>query len=335
MITIRFSDFWTLHLNRCEGVVLDGVKIFNNPRRLNSDGIDVTSCRNVHISNCHVVAGDDAIHPKSEAGFPVENLVVTNCTLVSTTTGLKIGTATAADFRNVHFSNITIDAPSGIGFYMKDGGVAENITFSNITIKTPPRTYRDVVPIFMDIERRHADSKLSHIRDVSFRDIYIESGSGILVQGMPESRIENLSLYNINFRVGKPDDYGKRTKPVGGQRTTKDERDTKYITMPSYMTVAYVKGLYIDGLRVEQSDAARSAFERSALAIHESESVLIRGVRGAVPGGKLSLPFIDVGNTRDVVIHDAPSGDELKRFLRVQGAPAGSLRLGQPVPVTR
>jgi len=60
-ITILYSDAWTIHLKRCDTVFIDGVTILNNYNRTNSDGIDPTSCRNVHISNCHIVAGDDCI----------------------------------------------------------------------------------------------------------------------------------------------------------------------------------------------------------------------------------------------------------------------------------
>lgn len=316
--TILYSDFWTLHLKRCDVVTIDSVKIRNNPRRLNSDGIDLTSCRNVHITNCDVVAGDDAIDPKSQEGYPCENIVVANCTLETTTTGIKIGTATDGDFRNLHFSNITIKAPSGIGFYMKDGGIAENITFSNITIETPPRSYRDVVPVFMDIERRHADSRLSRIRDVSLRDIYIRSGSGILIQGMPESWIENLSIRNLNFRVPAADTYEKRVKPVGGGRSTKDERDTKYAQMPAYMAIAYVDGLRVDGVRLIQSPEALAKYQRSAVVIHEARNVTFRGLEATPPSGG-QLPVIRLHNVEGATISDPVALPGTATFLEVTG----------------
>lgn len=317
--TILYSDFWTLHLKRCDTVTIDSVKIRNNPRRLNSDGIDLTSCRNVHVSNCDVLAGDDAIDPKSQEGYACENIVVSNCTLETTTTGIKLGTASDGDFRNLHFSNITIKAPSGIGFYMKDGGVAERITFSNITIETPPRTYRDVVPLFMDIERRHANSRLSRIRDVSFRDIYIRGGSGILIQGMPESRIENLSIENLNFRVGQPDSYEKRVKPVGGARSTKDERDTRYARMPTYMAVAYADDVLLDGVRIEQSPEAIEKFSRSAVQIDEVRNLTVRGLQ-ATPPKRGGLPVIGLSRVEGAMLLDSAALPGTGTWLEVSGS---------------
>jgi polygalacturonase len=136
-VTILYSDSWAVHLKRCETVFIDGVTILNNIHRLNSDGIDPDSCRDVHISNCHIVAGDDCIVLKSTEPYSCENVVVTNCTLETTCTALKLGTESRGDFRDVHFSNCTIrDTPVGIGFYMKDGTTMERVTFSDISIET-------------------------------------------------------------------------------------------------------------------------------------------------------------------------------------------------------
>ena len=55
--TILYSDSWACHLDTCEKVVVDGVTIFNNYFRTNSDGIDADSCRDVRISNCLLLLG--------------------------------------------------------------------------------------------------------------------------------------------------------------------------------------------------------------------------------------------------------------------------------------
>ena len=77
-ITVRYSDSWTFDLELCEKVFITGVSILNNYYRVNADGIDPVSCKNVHISNCHIIAGDDCIVCKTRAGSPCEDVVVTN-----------------------------------------------------------------------------------------------------------------------------------------------------------------------------------------------------------------------------------------------------------------
>ena len=49
----------------CDGVTVRGVTIDNPDDSPNTDGIDPDSCRNVHISDCHINAGDDCIAIKS------------------------------------------------------------------------------------------------------------------------------------------------------------------------------------------------------------------------------------------------------------------------------
>jgi polygalacturonase len=305
-VTILYSDSWTIHLKRCENVFIDGVTIFNNIHRLNSDGIDPNSCRNVHISNCHIVAGDDCIVLKSSDPYPCENVVVTNCTLETPCTALKLGTESHGDFRDVHFSNCTIrNTRTGIGFYMKDGATMERVTFSNISIRTiEPGKAGFIYPIFMDIERRHAESSVGSIRDVIFRDIQIDSGSGILIQGMKESHIENLTLQNVSFRVERADNYSTRRKAVGGHRTTRDERDYRYARKPSYVTLAYVKGLMLDNVRVTISEDVFRQYERSAVYGYKLEDGTIRGVHRSPVGTRTQIPVVDLHDCRGMSVTD-------------------------------
>lgn len=136
-ITVRYSDSWTFDLEFCEKVYITGVSILNNYYRVNADGIDPVSCKNVHISNCYIIAGDDCIVCKTRENEPCEDIVVTNCTMASNATAIKIGTESHSDFRNIHISNCVIrDSTVGIGMYIKDGAAAERISFSNCTIET-------------------------------------------------------------------------------------------------------------------------------------------------------------------------------------------------------
>jgi hypothetical protein len=301
-VTILYSDAWALHLKRCEDVVIDGVTIRNNPHRLNSDGIDPNSCRNVRISNCRIVAGDDCIVLKATEAFPCENIEVTDCVLESTTAAIKFGTESYGDFRNVRIWNCTVvNSPVGVGFYLKDGGTMERIVISNIGMEICDASHHAVAPIFMDIERRNADSKVGRIHDVTLENIRIHCGSGALIQGMPESPIENLSLRNIIIRVDKPDDYAKRSKPVGGRRTTHDDRDTCYARLPAYMAIAHVRGLALENIRVEISAAAFKAFPRSALAGRDIDGAVIRNllrVPDGEAGGVRDVDFVDCRNIR-------------------------------------
>ncbi len=312
-ITILYSDAWTVHLKRCETVFIDGVTILNNIFRLNSDGIDPDSCQDVHISNCHIVAGDDCIVLKTEEPYPCENVVVTNCTLETTCTALKLGTGSRGDFRDIHFSNCTIrNTGVGVGFFVKDGGTVERVTFSNLSIETFSRDESKFpdYPIFMDIEKRHPHSQVGRIRDVVLRDVQIHGGSGVLIQGMPESRIENLTLQNLTFRVDQAVDYQHREKAIGGFRTTSDERDTRYARLPSYITLAHVHGLTLDNIRVLIAEDAFRGHQRSAVCGHELADGVLRNIHrqpGATDG---AVPVVALHNCQNMLLRDCPGATE-------------------------
>lgn len=293
-LNILYSDAWTVHLRRCETVFIDGVTILNNLRRTNSDGIDPNSCQNVHISNCHIVSGDDCIVLKTTEPYPCENVVVTNCTLETTCTAVKLGTESFGDFRNIHFSNCVINnSPVGIGIFVKDGATVERATFSNFSIHTPIMLQeRSIVPIFLDIEKRGPGSRVGKIRDIVFRDMHIQSSSGILVQGMSEAPIENVTMQNVTLRVDEAADYAERCKPKGSRRTIPNESDTLYARSPSYLTFAYVSGLTLDNIHVLIAEEAFKKYPRSAVWGHKLENGVLRAIVRQPGGDEESPPFI-------------------------------------------
>ena len=273
------SDIWTLILHSCEHVRVDGITIRNNLKRIETDGIDINSCKDAKITRCHISTGDDAICLKSFKPLPCENVEVNDCVIESATAALKFGTSTETDFRHIRFHNCQIvNSPVGVGFYMKDGGIAQDVMAENIDMQIFPQTVHGTVPLFIDIEKRNADSQISGVRDVTFQDIHITGGAGLLLQGMPERLLENIVLRNITFDVKDPQDYVKRRKPVGGKRTTQDERDTKYARMPTYAALANIENLTIDGLHLNIADADFKQFPRSALALFTVDGAQISGV---------------------------------------------------------
>lgn len=335
-ITVRYSDSWTFDLEFCEKVYITGVSILNNYYRVNADGIDPVSCKNVHISNCYIIAGDDCIVFKTREDAPCEDIVVTNCTMASNATAVKIGTESRSDFRNIHVSNCVIrDSTVGIGIYIKDGATAERISFSNCTIETirKPEIVKEslmnsIYPIFVDIEKREPESRVGRIRDLTFSDINIVSDNGILVQGMSKSKIENLSMRNITMRVNKGFDYSARRKHVGGRTSeTQDRRRTIYAQKPSYVTLANIKGFTADGLRVLIPDTIFASYKRSALSLHEVEEAVVSHVFRAPAGAGSQMPVVMMENCRNVFLTKCFALPGTDIFLEVSGEDTANISL--------
>jgi polygalacturonase len=156
-IHIQNASGWTLRPIRCNNVFIEGISIKNPVYGINTDGIDITCCKKVFVSNCLIETGDDTICLKSESpygGEPAltENITITNCVLSSCCNGLKIGTNTFAGFQNIVFSNSVLyndDVPAsqrmigGISLEMVDGGYIQGVMISNIMM------HRVRAPIFI------------------------------------------------------------------------------------------------------------------------------------------------------------------------------------------
>jgi len=300
-VTCRNSDAWTLHFKLCDTVTVDHVTIRNNLRRINSDGIDPNSCRHMRITHCDISTGDDCIVLKATEPAPCEDIVISDCTLETPCSALKLGTESRGDFRQIRFERCQVrSAPIALGLYLKDGGTMEDIAFRDVALDTGAATKHAVAPIFIDIERRHPDSKIGRIRNITFANITMQSSAGVLIQGMPQQAIENLTLSNVTLRVTRADDYAKRKKPVGGSRTTRDERDTLYARLPAYFALAHVRGLRMDDVHVDIAPEAFARFPRSAVSGRELEGVVLHRVT-RTPGDESGrIPTLDLQHCRDV-----------------------------------
>jgi hypothetical protein len=218
-VTIADAPLWTVHFDRCRDVVVSGVRIVNPLVVPNNDGIHCTSCTNVHISDCEIAAGDDAVaitsigdprHHQILGGDPLgpgqtENVTVANCTLQSRSTALRVG-YTGGDVKNCTFSNIVIrQSNRGILVNVRDDASVENLLFSNITIQTRLHTghwWGHAEPIQVSaLANDPAIKKLGQIKNVRFSNIIAESQSGIVVWGCENSVIKDLAFENVKVKI--------------------------------------------------------------------------------------------------------------------------------------
>ena len=111
----------------CEHVLVDGCASAICSTCPNCDGIDPDHCRDVEISNCDIVCGDDAIVVKStrqQRDFGAcSGIRVHDCLIQTQDCGVKIGTETTQDIHDVVFERCEIRSSSrGIGIQLRDEG---------------------------------------------------------------------------------------------------------------------------------------------------------------------------------------------------------------------
>lgn len=280
-IRIQGSAFWTLHMVGCEDVLVDGVRILNNLRMANCDGIDPDHCRNVRITNCHVECGDDAIVLKNTADHmqygPTENVLIANCTLVSTSAGIKFGTEGEDDFRNVCVTNCSISRSNrGISLQIRDCGNVENVMFSNITIETRRFSYQwwgRAEAISLTASDRKPGVKAGKIQNVTFRDIRCRGENGIFLMGSSDNWIEDVVFENVSValeRKSKWDIEGYDKRPCPGSM-----EDGIIQTKISGVYGDYIKNVRFSNVTVEPSQEILPYYKEEKTFLHVQDVSVI------------------------------------------------------------
>lgn len=220
-ITIKDAAFWTLHMAGCRHVLVKDIKILNDIRGANNDGIDPDCCQDVLISGCIVKSGDDAIvikstKPMTKKYGSCENIVINNCVLYSRDSALKIGTETHGAIRNVMLSDCVIkDCSRGIGIWVRDGATIEDIHIHHVTGSV--RKYADGVrengptmwwgngePLFVNATYRNEANKVpGKIRNITFDHIYMKAESSMFFAGEEDARIENITVSDCEITMCK------------------------------------------------------------------------------------------------------------------------------------
>ncbi len=216
-VTLTRSAFWTVHMIGCNDVLIDGIRILNNMILANCDGIDPDHCKNVRISNCHIECADDGIVFKNTGAYKeygsCENIVVTNCTISSSSAAVKFGTESECDFKNIFVNNCTLLGSRGISLQLRDCGNIENIFFSNLSIETHRSNimwWGEAEPIAITALDRNDDTRVGTVKNIHFQNIYCNGENGVFIYGNPGSdNIENITFENVSVALTNKTDFPK------------------------------------------------------------------------------------------------------------------------------
>jgi hypothetical protein len=292
-VLITNAPFWTVHFADCDSVRVSGIRLFNNLLVPNGDGLDFTSSSNVIVQGCDIRAGDDAIaitgydHHFDLPGYkgirhPSENVTVTNSTLVSRSSGIRIGGLDQNTMRNYVFSNLTITGSNrGIGVFQRAEGSIEDMTFSNIVIHTRLHTgdwWGHGEPIHVSAVRVAEKGPIGRIKGLKFSHIVATGESGILVYGTAESVIEDVSFEDVDFRLND-----SPLNPVAGGnfdfRPVFDPRLSLFAHDIPAFYAQHVKNLRLRDVGVEWANVKEPYFTH-AVEVADYEDVVIDGLRG-------------------------------------------------------
>ena len=262
-ITFADAPFWGLHMLGCENVLVDNLTVNNRLDVPNCDGIDPDHCRNVEIKNCHLVCGDDAIVIKSTRQTndfgPSANIHVHDCVINTQDAGLKIGTETTGDIRDILFERCKIISSSrGLCIQLRDEGSISNVVFRDIQFVS--RYHSDPwwgrgEAISFTAHPRTATTQLGKLQNVLVENVSGKSENSIRVNAAAPGHIENVRFKNVAVK------FARWTKYPGD---VYDNRPTKVLApiedhVADGFNLRFVAGVSLDNCSVKCADGFAAA----------------------------------------------------------------------------
>jgi len=238
---------WNCDLFECDRVRVNGLKIINDGRWPNNDGIDISGCNDVIISDCHIETGDDAIVINTRTR-PTRRVVITNCILRTECAALKIGWEwTPYDISQVAISNcVLVGCNRGIASYACDGQSVEDVTISNIVYDSngPVMFAR---PIHLDLRKSPKTGKIGVMRNFSISNVVARTQGRILMTAEDGGMLENITLRDVHLIYP----YIEDPMPIAdGNRSAQFSNPCREARKARAAVVMQnVKDVYIDNLR--------------------------------------------------------------------------------------
>lgn len=328
-VTMKNAPNWSAHFACCDGLYISKVKVRNSLLVPNADAFDVSTCKNVIITGCDIVAGDDgiAISPCAD-GFckgVAENIVVSDCIIESRSAGIRLGWATE-DIRNCSFQNLVIRSNRGICINIRHNERIENIIFDNIIMETKLNTgwWGAAEPIHIsEVPLRKADMgtgsipKRGGVKNIRFSNMMITSEAGMVFYSYHPGSIEDIQLNNIKMKVVA----SKLNSAYGGNLDLRPAFDNHYAMFKSDIPAIFlhnIKEFSIDGFRLSKSDSLME-FHTNAILGDSSDHILIDRFRGPVLGKASDFPAISLSGRNFSVVNSATTdGSKLQEIRNLK-----------------
>jgi hypothetical protein len=317
-VTILNSPMWVQHFLACDDVRISGITVKSHVNH-NNDGIDIDSCHRVTITGCNIDSGDDAIVLKSTSARLCKDVVVSGCVVRSTCNALKMGTESNGGFQNIVLTGCAIHDTrlAGVALEIVDGGAMDRIVVSDITMVGVG------APIFIRLGNRARPFKegmdkpgIGSMKNITISNIEASGANptGCAIAGLPDARIENVTLSNIRLSFAGGGTAAQASRPI-------PEESEKY---PEYgmfgrLPADGIYGRHVDGLKLTNIQLQWAAADRRhALVLDDVNNATIDGLQAAWSDGAVSpLRLTDV---RDAWIRGCRPTAGTEVFVTVQGA---------------
>ncbi len=139
-VTFANTPCWTCHVRCSEFIRIQGVKIDCDRTIANSDGFSIDCTRDVVITDCTLLTGDDgfairASCPDHAEENPCEKIYISNCDVSSCCGGVRFGVGTGL-IRNVVIENCRFhESAVGMTFTPAFGTFPKNVYIEDVVVR--------------------------------------------------------------------------------------------------------------------------------------------------------------------------------------------------------
>lgn len=202
-VTIRNAPCWTVTFSVCRDIQVSHLRVANNLRTGNCDGLHFCGSKNVIVTDSSFSCGDDCIAVTGITDWDevAENFVIANCVMTSRSAALRLGHQ-ASKVRNVAVNNLVIkDTNRGFAIFARDKGWVENVRIQNVVMKTrlfAGGWWGKGEPLVL------CAAGSGRIENVSVSNVRAESENSILVIG-EKNNIRDVELrdWSLALRYGR------------------------------------------------------------------------------------------------------------------------------------
>ncbi len=201
-VCLRNAAGWTLHLLRCERAWVHCVRIENDLRAPDSDGLVLNGCRDVWVRDSVIATGTDAIAIKAarDAG-PCERVTVSRCTLRANGSALACGPESWHPIRDIIFSDCIVHhSHTAVALHAVETGSIEEVLVHDIIVDTRGELL-DARPLV--INARPADSSSGAtpaIRGVTVRNLRALTDGRMIIAAANGGVVEDVRLDDVTLR---------------------------------------------------------------------------------------------------------------------------------------
>ncbi|TWI69148.1 alpha-L-rhamnosidase [Pseudoduganella lurida] len=217
-LTFKDSQFWNLHLYKCDDVVVRNSRFLvpdDVKQAPSTDGIDLDSCRNVLVEGCYFSVTDDCIAAKGSKGPrahedkdspPVERIRVRNCEFRRGHGVVTLGSE-ATVVRDVLVENCRITGPVTVARLKLRPDTPqhyENIVFRNITLDAEGGDLIAVLPWSQYVDLKGQPPPQSVVRNVQligFKGRF--GGFGTVKPNPGQTTISDILFRDFDVRLNK------------------------------------------------------------------------------------------------------------------------------------